>query len=469
MGNKGNKKSGIEVDSKRSKLIFVILLLFCAYTIYLIAQLLQRPHVASYQVRSGSLALHNLYTGIAMRDESIVYSKDTGYVAYFAREGEHMGVGDMVYAIDETGSLNELSKNTSGESSLSDTELRELRSEMVDFSAGFDPGNFYKSYDFLYDIDGSLLRLANLNMMQSITEVGGSYTAELVRLCKTDTSGYVVYHTDGYESISANDITPELFAKENYSKKQLTNNSLVGAGDPVYKLLTSENWQLVIPVESQRAFELKEEGYVKVRFLKDRQELWASVELLPCDDKTIYVVLGFNSCMISYCTDRFLDIELIESNESGLKIPVSSIAHKEFFLVPRDFVLEERDDSIKVLRKTFTSEGTSSEEEMFVEIYSANKDYYYVSDPRMGIGDYLLKPNDMAEYPVSLKGELIGVYYINKGYADFRQINILSQNDEYAIVSPNTTYGLMEYDYIALDASKLFDDDFIFDNNGAAK
>ena len=75
----------------------------------------------------------------------------------------------------------------------------------------------------------------------------------------------------------------------------------------------------------------------------------------------------------------------------------------------------------------------------------------------------------MAEYPVSLKGELIGVYYINKGYADFRQINILSQNDEYAIVSPNTTYGLMEYDYIALDASNLFDDDFIFDNNGAAK
>ena len=464
MGNKSGSKGGIEVNAKRSRFIFLILLLFFAYTIYLISQLMGRSHVASYQVRSGSLALHNLYTGITMREESVVYSKDTGYVAYFAREGEHMGVGDMVYAIDETGSLNELSKNTSGESSLSDTELRELRSEIVDFSAGFDPGDFSKSYDFLYDIDGSLLRLANLNMMESITEVGGCYTAELVRLCRTDRSGYVVYHTDGFESISSNDIKPELFDKSAYVKKQLTNNALVGAGDPVYKLLTSENWQLVIPVESQRAFELKEEGYVKVRFLKDRQELWASVELLPCNDETIYVILGFNSCMISYCTDRFLDIELIESNESGLKIPVSSIAHKEFFLVPRDYVLEERDDSIKVLRKTFTADGSSSEEEMFFEVYSANEEYFYVSDPRMGIGDYLIKPNDMAEYPVSLKGELIGVYYINKGYADFRQISILAQNDEYAIVKPNTTYGLTEYDYIALDASSLFDDDFIFDN-----
>lgn len=463
MGKDG-LKSWIDLDSKRSKLIFVVLLLFFAYVIYLIAQLAGRSTVAKYQVRSGSLALHNLYTGITIRDEHIVTSKDTGYVAYFAREGEHMGVGDTVYAVDETGSLNELSKNTSGESSLSDTELRELRSEMVDFSAGFNAGDFYKSYDFLYDIDGSLLRLANLNMMKSITEVGGAYTAELVKLRKADTPGYIVYHIDGYESLSANDINPDIFSKENYEKKQLTNNSLVGIGDPVYKLLTSENWQLVIPVDSQRAFELKEEGYVKVRFLKDRQELWASVDLIPGDAETIYVVLGFNSCMISYCTDRYLDIELIESNEGGLKIPVSSIAHKEFFLVPRDFVLEERDDTCKVLLKTFTPDGNSSEEEMFIEIYSANEEYFYVSDPRMGIGDYLKKPNSMDEFPISMKGELIGVYYINKGYADFRQISILSQNEEYAIVKPNTTYGLTEYDYIALDASSLFDDDFIFDN-----
>ena len=454
----------IEVDAKRSRLIFLLLLLFFAYTIYLISQLLGRNHVASYQVRSGSLALHNLYTGITIRDEKVVYSKDTGYVAYFAREGEHMGTGDMVYAIDETGSLNELSNNTSGESSLSDVELRELRSEIVDFSAGFDAGDFYKCYDFLYNIDGSLLRLANLNMMESITEVGGSYTAELVKLCKAEEPGYVVYHTDGYESLSVNAIQPELFDRNTYNKKQLTNHALVGAGDPVYKLLTSENWQLVIPVDSQRAFELKEEGYVKVRFLKDRKELWASVELQPCDDDTIYVVLGFNSCMISYCTDRFLDIELVESNENGLKIPVSSIAKKEFFLVPKEYVLEVRDDTCKVLRKTFTAEGGSSEEEMYIEIYADNSEYYYVSDPRIGIGDYLLKVNDMAEFPVSMKGERTGVYYNNKGYADFRQISILSQNDEYAIVKPNTTYGLTEYDYIALDASSLFDNDFIFDN-----
>ena len=81
MGNKSGSKGGIEVNAKRSRFIFLILLLFFAYTIYLISQLMGRSHVASYQVRSGSLALHNLYTGITMREERVVYSKDTGYVA----------------------------------------------------------------------------------------------------------------------------------------------------------------------------------------------------------------------------------------------------------------------------------------------------------------------------------------------------------------------------------------------------
>ena len=52
-------------------------------------------------------------------------------------------------------------------------------------------------------------------------------------------------------------------------------------------------------------------------------------------------------------------------------------------------------------------------------------------------------------------------YNINKGYADFKEITILSQNDEYAIVKPNSTYGLRVYDYIALKADTVSDDQFI--------
>ena len=52
------------------------------------------------------------------------------------------------------------------------------------------------------------------------------------------------------------------------------------------------------------------------------------------------------------------------------------------------------------------------------------------------------------------------MYNINKGYADFKQIQILSDNEEYSIVKSGTTYGLSVYDYIALDASSVKENDF---------
>lgn len=41
-----------------------------------------------------------------------------------------------------------------------------------------------------------------------------------------------------------------------------------------------------------------------------------------------------------FCTDRFIDIELILEEETGLKIPNSSIVEKEFFIVPKDYVTQ---------------------------------------------------------------------------------------------------------------------------------
>ncbi len=55
------------------------------------------------------------------------------------------------------------------------------------------------------------------------------------------------------------------------------------------------------------------------------------------------------------------------------------------------------------------------------------------------------------------------MYNINKGYADFKQITILNQNEEYAIVKSNSEYGLAVYDYIALKGDSVTENDFIYD------
>ena len=70
-------------------------------------------------------------------------------------------------------------------------------------------------------------------------------------------------------------------------------------------------------------------------------------------------------------------------------------------------------------------------------------------------------PETSEKYALSKRGSLIGVYNINKGYADFKQINILYNNDEYSIVQSNTSYGLNVYDYIVLDVTTVSEDELI--------
>ena len=81
----------------------------------------------------------------------------------------------------------------------------------------------------------------------------------------------------------------------------------------------------------------------------------------------------------------------------------------------------------------------------------------------MHAGSYIIKPESTEKHAVSKTGSLIGVYNINKGYADFKQVSILYQNEEYSIVKSNTAYGLNVYDHIVLDATLVNDNDFIYE------
>ena len=56
---------------------------------------------------------------------------------------------------------------------------------------------------------------------------------------------------------------------------------------------------------------------------------------------------------------------------------------------------------------------------------------------------------------------MTGVYNINKGYAVFKQISIISQNDDYTIVDPKTAYGISLYDHIALNGDSVHENDII--------
>lgn len=425
----------------------------------------QKSHIVPYEVQEGSLATDKIYRGVIIREETVVHTSVTGYVNYYAREGERVAKNDLVYIVDETGRLSDnLEELSLGENTLSDRELAEFRSEIVDFMHDFDRTDYSSTYDFKFELKNTVLKLANENTLASISQLNGTTGVNIINYSRAPRTGIVTYWTDGYEGLQPQDVTKDVFENKDYRKTQYLTNSLMEAGDAVYKLSTSENWSIVIPVTAERGAQLAEEGYIKVRFLKNQYESWGQAKLLVNGDGNTYLQLSFTNSMITFISDRFLDVELIVEDETGLKIPVSSIVQKEFFLIPEEFVIPGGNNGgDSIIRQSYMEDGTLTTELVEIEVYNFDSETkeYYLDSSMLDPGDILYKQDSQETYTVSRRATLIGVYNMNKGYADFKQINILYQNDEYAIVKSNTKYGLNVYDYIVLNAESVSDDQFI--------
>lgn len=435
------------------------------YVVVCVIMYFQTGHIVRYEVQEGSLAVDKVYRGVIIRDETVSYNQTPGYVNFYARDGERIGKNALVYVVDETGRLSEAFASSGlEENSLSNRDLSEFRGEIIDFVHSYDSTYYDSVYDIKYSLKNTVLKLANANMLNNVGDLNGAGVS--VNYAYAPFTGVVAYWVDGYEDLTPQDVTAEVFDQKErkYEKKQIISNSLMAVGDPVYKLSASEDWSLVIPVEAARGAQLLEKEYVKVRFLKNQYESWAEVHMLTNADGNTYLQLDFNNSMITFINDRFLDVELIVEDERGLKIPLTSIVQKEFYLVPEEYVIPGGSNGgDSVMRQCYLEDGTISSEVLEVEVYNYESETkeYYLDSSVLNTGDILYKLDSQETYVISKRATLIGVYNMNKGYADFKQVNILYKNDEYAIVKSNTRYGLSVYDYIVLDASSVSDDQFI--------
>ncbi len=104
---------------------------------------------------------------------------------------------------------------------------------------------------------------------------------------------------------------------------------------------------------------------------------------------------------------------------------------------------------------------SASKEFISTTLYAENDDLCYVDTAAFPEGSILSKPDSNDRYVVEDTAALEGVYCINKGYAVFRFINILDQNEEFCIVEKGTAYGIAQYDHIILDASQVKEEDIV--------
>mgnify|MGYP007002742794 CR=1 FL=1 len=151
-------------------------------------------------------------------------STDSGYINYYAREGERVGSGKLVCSVDESGQLKELLEAGEAEDTeLSEGDLSDIQSEVTGFIGNFDRKQFSEVYDFKYKLEGTALKLSNSSVLENLESLGTD-SSSFVTVCNAPESGIVVYSTDGYESLTADQITEETYSQDNYEKKP---NSMV--------------------------------------------------------------------------------------------------------------------------------------------------------------------------------------------------------------------------------------------------
>lgn len=445
-------------------IFFAVILIYVGYSVFRYATTKQ---VVAYEVRTGSLQTNSIYEGVALREEAVADSLYSGYINYYSAELERLAVGELAGTIDESGEVQSYLAQTSSEDSiLTETNYQSIAEEISGFTEEFEESYFSTVYDFKSSLTGTIQKITNSSILSEIERIADSSSLHYLY---TEATGYIVYNVDGYEGLTFEDLTLSDFDSANYAATELDNNALIAAGDPAYKIAMSEDWSVVIIVETEEeALDLQEESVIEVRFLKNQYEAWATIgDIREAEDGRWYVELTFTNSMMSFATDRFVRLELLMDNISGLKIPKSALIDDEFYVVPREYVTTGASGTQGVLRRVIDEDGVSSSE--FIEITPYEKDEdednYYLDQSVLRDGDVLIRPDSSETLTLSenMLDTLTGVYNINEGYADFRQVTKLAENDEYAIVKSNSAYGLREYDYIVLDAETMSPDEFLYE------
>ena len=434
----------------------IMLLVIFLYVLISLVTYLTSHRTEVYEVRTGSLSNNLIYQGIVLRRESVVNSDYTGTVNYYNKEGDRIPVGELAFTVNEEGKITDYLKSDE-EPLFSSEDIGRFRSEAISFSRKFTPGNFSTVYDFKSSAVSTAQKISNRKVLSEIPDLSST----TIHPCYADEAGEILYSVDNCEDITFENLTAEDFDSSGDKKNQLVNGTRITAGEPAYKIITDENWSVAIHVGSEEeAKSLVDQGYMQVRFLENQMVSWASVSSRSDDEGNYFVNLRFTNSMSVFSTDRFLDVELISAQASGLKVPNSSITKGNFFLVPKQFVFEGSNGQKGVLLEIYTENNEKSVQFVPAVPYSENEDCYYLDDSVLRAGEIIDRPNSSEQFTLGEQAELIGVYYINKGYPDFRQITIKYQNEEYAIVEPNSIYGLQEYDYIVLFANSIKMNDY---------
>ena len=445
--------------------IFLIIFIYLAISVY---YYFTKEHLSIYEVTRGSTMDDAVTQGVIIREEKVYKTDKAGYVNYFQKEGARVSKGATIYSIDGTKQVYDMLSSDSSELEYSAADIYTIRKEIQKFASDYSDNEYSKVKDFKVDIANTVSSVMFNSLMDQMQQTLKDNNSSNFRVVKAKSSGIVTYHYDGYEKLKATDVTTETFAQENYSSQQLRTSDLISEKGAVYKLIPKDTWNIVLQLTESQYEKLSKLSSVNITILKDGFNITVPVSTFVGSDGGFFANLSFTKYMERYLSERFVSVELNYNQKSGLKIPKTAVTTKEFYMIPNSMFTPGGDSNTMGLALETYNQKTGEASYQFTTptVYYDDGTYSYIAKETFKYGDKLRNTQTQETYQVTLTNSLQGVYNLNNGYAVFKKVIVLSENQEYYIVEPYSSEHkdseISEYDHIAADASTVTEDAIIY-------
>lgn len=451
---------------RRSKSINISLglvlgVMVCLYLGYHMISYVTNDSLSVYKVKEvTSLDSNDSFTGLILREETVVNSEDSGYINYYIASGSKCAVDDIAYSIDENGTFNNALSSNNGTSGLSTENLLTMTNMLSNYSASYSGVKFDSAYTLRSNIDNTLVGFLNIDDEESLKQLG--IDTRFFKAYKSTSSGLIEYYTDGFEGTSADDISAASFDQSLYNKTMKKTGEKISSGDAAYKLITNEKWSIIIKLDDEFSEKYSGKDRLPIEFSEYGLKTTALFEQFTGSDGAKYGKLTLSKYMIQFAESRYLTVNIINSTKTGLKIPKSAITTKEFFKIPVSYLTQGGNSNMDGFNvETISTSGTTVTFKSPTISYR-DDEYVYIAKDQIDIGSVLIKPDSDEKIAVSQTGELSGVYQVNQGFAVFKIISIIDEDADYAISEQNSTYSVNVYDMIMLEASSINEGDKIY-------
>lgn len=449
-----NKKEEVEIVKRKKpwyifRILFAVMVIISFYTVFNFVKIFNKNTVKIYEVTNGEIVNVDRHKGFIYRDESVIRCQSDGYINFYVANADRVKRGAFIYTVNDSPSIVK-------SFDLNDKDKQTIKQNIKMYSNSITNDNFSN----IYMVKNSLEGLVNeINIVKQLENIDIEKEIDAKEKGYAKFAGLVSFVFDGYENSVIEDFSGDIIKKYDSIKTAMQKKEVL-SGDQIYKIIKSPEY--VIAFDSSYDYDnYDKSNLVYVKFVYDNITTNARVESFIGNDGNKHFKLYINEYPERFIDKRVVEFEIENKKVDGYKIPIKSIVSKNCYMIPKTIIEKDIETDENIIYKLGLN---GVRERLTCNISREDNDNYYIS-----IDDTLsnLKYGDVLSnrygdtYSLSEVVKLDGVYNMNKGYAVFKNIEIIDKTNEYAIVKKHTVNGISLYDHICLDASDIQEGDLI--------